>query len=162
DTIHPSVMEILDELGLAEAFLEMHPTRVSRMKATTPAGTMTLADLRRLPSRFPFIALIPQWDFLDFVTKEASRCPGFHLLMRTQGADLIVEDGVVQGVRCTTPDGEREIRATLTVAADGRSSVLRERAGLPLRHTSPPIDVLWFRLPRHAGDPEDVAGHVGG
>jgi len=161
DTIHPSTMEILDELGLAEAFLALHPSRVSQVRMNTPAGTTTVADLRGLRSRYPFIAMVPQWDFLDFVTKEAARYPTFHLLMRAEATDLLVEDGVVRGVRCAAPDGEREVRATLTVAADGRSSVLRERAGLPVRHTSPPIDVLWFRLPRAASDPEGIAGHIG-
>src|SRR5262249_36666929 len=122
---------------------------------------LTMADLRRLPTRFPFIAMIPQWDFLDFVTGEAARYPGFHLLMRSEATDLVIEDGVVRGVRYASPDGGGEILATLTVAADGRSSVLRARAGLPMRHTAPPIDVLWLRLPREADDPEITGGHLG-
>lgn len=162
DTIHPSTMEVLDELGLAGAFLALGPNRVHRLEARTPAGTIELADFRDLRSRFPYIALIPQWDFLDFLTREAARHPGFHLLMRAEATDLVEEDGVVRGLRFTSPDGGGEVRATLTVAADGRSSVVRQRAGLRVRGTSPPIDVLWFRLSRAAGDPEDTAGYVGG
>jgi 2-polyprenyl-6-methoxyphenol hydroxylase-like FAD-dependent oxidoreductase len=162
DTIHPSTMEILDELGLAEAFLALNPNRIERLKGTSPGGTVTVADFTELPSRFPYVALIPQWDFLDFITGQAARYPGFHLLMRTEAIGLVEEDGEVRGVRCTGPDGEREIRATLTVAADGRSSVLRRLAGLPVRETSQPIDVLWFRLPRTAGDSDDTGGYLGG
>ena len=179
DTIHPSTMEILDEIGLAQAFLALEPDRVSILTGSTPAGPLTMADLRRLRTRFPFIAMIPQWDFLDFVTGEAARYPGFHLLMRSEATDLVIEDGVVRGVRYVSPDPPHEIRtppprfrgdpgdgggeilATLTVAADGRSSVLRGRAGLPIRHTAPPIDVLWLRLPREAGDPEITGGYLG-
>jgi len=162
DTIHPSTMETLDELGLADAFLALGPNRVPVLRGTSPSGAIVLADFRGLRSRFPYIALIPQWDFLDFITGEAARYPGFHLLMSTEATDLLVEDGAVQGVRCTSVDGPDEVRAPLTIAADGRSSVLRDRAGLPLVTTSPPIDVLWFRLPRAAGEPEDSAGYVGG
>jgi 2-polyprenyl-6-methoxyphenol hydroxylase-like FAD-dependent oxidoreductase len=162
DTIHPSTMEVLDELGLAQAFLALKPNRVHRLKARTPAGTIALADFRGLRSRYRYIALIPQWDFLDFITREAARYPGFHLLMRAEATDLVEEDDVVRGLRFSSPDGGGEVRATLTVAADGRSSVLRRRAGLPVAGTSPPIDVLWFRLPRMDGDSDDTAGYVGG
>src|SRR5207302_1799387 len=123
---------------------------------------ITVADFRDLRSRFPFVALIPQWDFLAFLTREAGRYPGFHLLMQSEATDLVEEVGVVRGVRYTSPDGAGEIRATLTVAADGRSSLLRQRAGLPVRDASQPIDVLWFRLPRVAGDPQETAGYLGG
>ncbi|HXM58457.1 MAG TPA: FAD-dependent oxidoreductase [Candidatus Dormibacteraeota bacterium] len=162
DTIHPSTMEVLDELGLADAFLALNPNRVSHLTGNTPAGRITVADFRDLRSRYPFVALIPQWDFLAFLTRQASRCSGFHLLMRAEATDLVEEDGVVRGLRYESPDGAGEIRATLTVAADGRSSVLRRRAGLPVREASQPIDVLWFRLPRVASDPEDTAGYLGG
>ena len=161
DTIHPSTMEVLDEIGLARAFLELEPNRVTHLRGSTPAGTITVADFRDLPSRFPFIALIPQWDFLDFLTREAAAYPGFHLRMCAEATGLIEEDGVVRGVRFDGPAGAGEVRATLTVAADGRSSVLRRAAGLPVRETSPPIDVLWFRLPRVAADPDDSAGYLG-
>jgi len=161
DTIHPSTMEVLDQIGLAQAFLDLGPNRVTHLTGTTPAGTIPVADFRDLPSRFPYIALIPQWDFLDFITREAARYPGFHLRMCAEATDLIQEDGAVRGVRFTGPDGDGEVLATLTVAADGRSSVLRREAGLPVRETSQPIDVLWFRLPRAASDSDDTAGYLG-
>jgi 2-polyprenyl-6-methoxyphenol hydroxylase-like FAD-dependent oxidoreductase len=161
DTIHPSTMEILDELGLVDRFLALDPSRVPYLEGITPAGTVTVADFRRLPSRFRFVAMIPQWDFLDFITREAAGHPGFHLLMRSEATDLVEEDGTVRGVRYRSPDGGGEVLATLTVAADGRSSTLRDRAGLPVRRGSPPIDVLWFRLPRLPGDSEVTAGYTG-
>src|SRR5207245_4797610 len=105
-------------------------------------------DFRRLPTRFPYLALIPQWDFLDFITERAARLPDFHLRMNSEAFDLIVEDGQVRGVRVHEAGGDLEVRAPLTVAADGRSSVLCERAGLPRVSTSPPVDVLWFRRSR--------------
>jgi 2-polyprenyl-6-methoxyphenol hydroxylase-like FAD-dependent oxidoreductase len=118
-------------------------------------------DFRRLRTRFPYVAFIPQWDFLEFITERAARLPGFHLHMNAEAFDLIVEDGAVRGVRVREPGGAREVRAPLTVAADGRSSVLRERAGLPLVATAPPVDVLWFRLSRRPDDPESALGRVG-
>jgi 2-polyprenyl-6-methoxyphenol hydroxylase-like FAD-dependent oxidoreductase len=105
---------------------------------------------------------MPQWDFLDYVTREAKRYPNFRLEMNAEARVLILEDGVVRGVRYETPEGSREARALLTVAADGRSSPFREQAGLKLVRTSPPIDVLWFRLSRRDGDPKDTFGYAGG
>src|SRR5206468_251058 len=101
--------------------------RVEVLRGNTPGGALTVADFRGLRSRFPFIAMIPQWDFLDFITREASRNPGFHLLMRSEVTGLVDEGGEVRGVRYTSPEGDGEVLAPLTVAADGRSSLLRER-----------------------------------
>jgi 2-polyprenyl-6-methoxyphenol hydroxylase-like FAD-dependent oxidoreductase len=162
DTIHPSTMEIMDELGLAEGLLELEHTKAPRIEARLPGGTVTVADLRRLKTRYPYITFMPQWDFLDYVTREAKRYPSFRLEMKAEAKELILEDGIVRGVRYETPEGPREARALLTVAADGRSSPFREQAGLKLVRTSPPIDVLWFRLSRRDGDPEDTFGYVGG
>ena len=162
DTIHPSTMEIMDELGLADGLLELEHTKVSRIEARLPGGTVTVADLSRLNSRYPYITFMPQWDFLDYVTGEAKRYPSFRLEMNAEAKELILEDGIVRGVRYETPDGPREARALLTVAADGRSSPFREQAGLKMVRTSPPIDVLWFRLSRQDGDPEDTFGYAGG
>jgi 2-polyprenyl-6-methoxyphenol hydroxylase-like FAD-dependent oxidoreductase len=162
DTIHPSTMEIMDELGLAEGLLELEHTKAPRIEARLPGGTVTVADLRRLKTRYPYITFMPQWDFLDYVTREAKRYPSFSLQMKAEARELILEDGIVRGVRYETPEGPREARALLTVAADGRSSPFREQAGLKLVRTSPPIDVLWFRLSRRDGDPEDTFGYVGG
>jgi 2-polyprenyl-6-methoxyphenol hydroxylase-like FAD-dependent oxidoreductase len=162
DTIHPSTMEIMDELGLAEGLLDLRHTKAPRIEARLPGGTVTVADLSHLKTRFPFITFMPQWDFLDYVTEEAKRYPNFRLEMNAEAKDLILEDGIVRGVRYETPEGPSEARALLTVAADGRSSPFREQAGLKMVRTSPPIDVLWFRLSRHDEDPEDTFGYAGG
>ena len=161
DTLHPSTMEIMDELGLADGLLELKHTRAPRLQARLPGGTVTIADLSRLKTRYPYITFMPQWDFLDYVTGEAQRYPNFRLEMEAEAKELILEDGVVRGVRYETPDGAHEARALLTVAADGRSSPFREQAGLKMVRTSPPIDVLWFRLSRREGDPEDTFGYAG-
>jgi 2-polyprenyl-6-methoxyphenol hydroxylase-like FAD-dependent oxidoreductase len=162
DTLHPSTMEIMDELGLAEGLLDLEHTKAPRLESRLPGGTVTIADFGRLKTRYPFITFMPQWDFLDYLTGEAKRYPNFRLEMNAEAKALILEDGIVRGVRYETPEGPREARALLTVAADGRSSPFREQAGLKMVRTSPPIDVLWFRLSRHDGDPEDTFGYAGG
>jgi 2-polyprenyl-6-methoxyphenol hydroxylase-like FAD-dependent oxidoreductase len=162
DTLHPSTMEIMDELGLADGLLEVEHTKAQRIEARLPGGTVTVADLSHLKTPYPFITFMPQWDFLDYVTGEAKRYPNFRLERNAEARDLILEDGIVRGVRYETPRGPREVRALLTVAADGRSSPFREQAGLKMVRTSPPIDVLWFRLSRRDGDPEDTFGYAGG
>jgi 2-polyprenyl-6-methoxyphenol hydroxylase-like FAD-dependent oxidoreductase len=162
DTLHPSTMEIMDELGLAEGLLDLEHTKAPRIEARLPGRTVTVADLSHLKTRYPFITFMPQWDFLDYVTGEAKRYPNFRLEMNAEAKDLILEDGIVRGVRYETPEGPCEARALLTVAADGRSSPFREQAGLKMVRTSPPIDVLWFRLSRRDGDPEDTFGYAGG
>ena len=159
DTIHPSTLEILDELGLAERLLRLPHSRVTQLAAEGPDGPLFSLTLERLPTRFPFIALIPQWDFLDFVTAEAGRYRGFHLTMNATVESLLEEDGVVRGVRWRGGAGLHTVRASLTVGADGRGSLTR--AGLPLVETSPPMDVLWFRLPRRPDEPESVALRLG-
>ena len=162
DTIHPSTMEIMEELGLAEGLLDLEHTKAPRIEARFPGGTVTVADFRRLKTRYPYVTFTPQWDFLDYVTREAKRYPNFRLEMNAEAKDLILEDGIVRGVRYETSEGPREARALLTVAADGRSSPFREQAGLKMVRTSPPIDVLWFRLSRRDGDPKDTFGYAGG
>jgi 2-polyprenyl-6-methoxyphenol hydroxylase-like FAD-dependent oxidoreductase len=162
DTLHPSTMEIMDELGLAEGLLDLDHTKAPKIEARLPSGTVTVADFRRLKTRYPYITFMPQWDFLDYLTRRAKRYPTFRLQMNAGAKDLILEDGIVRGVRYETPEGPREARALLTVAADGRSSPFSEQAGLKLVGTSPPIDVLWFRLSRREGDPKDTFGYAGG
>jgi 2-polyprenyl-6-methoxyphenol hydroxylase-like FAD-dependent oxidoreductase len=162
DTIHPSTMEIMDELGLADRLLGLPHTKAPRLQFRTPRGSATLADFRTLKTRFPYLAFMPQWDFLDFVTQEAERYPNFKLVMNAEVRELVEEGGVIRGVRYETPDGTCEARALLTVAADGRDSRVRERAGLEVVGTAPPIDVLWFRISRRKGDPEDPTGYIGG
>lgn len=161
DTLHPSTMEIMDELGLADGLLDLEHTKARRIEARLPGRTVTVADLDRLETRYPYITFMPQWDFLDYVTGEAGRYQNFSVETNAEAKELILEDGTVRGVRYETPDGPREVRALLTVAADGRSSPFREQAGLKMVRTSPPIDALWFRLSRQEGDPGDTFGYAG-
>ncbi|MFW3168864.1 FAD-dependent oxidoreductase [Geodermatophilus sp. CPCC 206100] len=148
DTIHPSTLRLLDDLGMAEAFLRLPHQEVGRLGVTTDDGTFVLADFATLPGRFPFLTFMPQWDFLDFLADQAAGLPRFGLRMDAEAVGLIREGGAVRGVRYRTADGEHEIRAQLTVAADGRHSRLRADAGLRPREFGAPMDVLWFRLPR--------------
>ena len=157
DTIHPSTLEILDELGLADRFLELPHSQVSRVSLRSTSGDTVTFSFERLHTRFRFIAFVPQWDFLKFMTAEAAKFPSFHLHMNTEATGLIEENGVVRGVRA----GGREIRAMLTIGADGRTSRTREAAGLPIRETSPPMDVFWFRVPREPDEEEAIAGRIG-
>jgi 2-polyprenyl-6-methoxyphenol hydroxylase-like FAD-dependent oxidoreductase len=158
DTIHPSTLEILDDLGLADRFLaELPHSEVSQLEARLPSGAPITLDFRGLGTRFPFIAFVPQWDFLRFVTDEARRYPGFRLVMEAEAQTLVFDGERVAGVSYRTPDGEaHEVRALLTVGADGRTSRVREAAGLRLHETSPPMDVLWFRVSRRPTDSESV------
>jgi len=161
DTIHPSTMEVLGELGLLEDFATRPFNKAPTIAAYVGGKTYRIADFRHLPVRCPFIALMPQWDFLDMLADHARLMPNFDLRMRTEATDLIEEDGVVRGVRATTPEGRLEIRADLVVGCDGRHSTLRERSGLPLQDIGAPIDVLWFRVPRTAQDPQQTMGAIG-
>ncbi|WP_049575608.1 FAD-dependent oxidoreductase [Nonomuraea sp. SBT364] len=165
DTIHPSTLRVLDELGLAGRFLDLPHRKAHQLSMVTDSGPIRLTSLRGLPGGYDYIAFVPQWDFLDLITSEAARYPGFKLLMRAEAYDLIREGGAVRGLRYRDPSGEQEIRAALTVAADGRGSVLRGRAGLVPQELGAPIDVLWFRVPREESDPDQPflrvsSGHV--
>ena len=166
DTIHPSTLEILDDLGLAERLLgELPHSEVGQFDIRLPGGVELSVDFSELGTRFPFIAFVPQWDFLRFVTNEAGRYSGFRLVMEAEAQSLVFDGERVAGVSYRTPDGNaHEVRALLTVGADGRTSRVREAAGLRLHETSPPMDVLWFRVSRRATDSESVglrllAGH---
>ena len=161
DTIHPSTLDILDDLGLADRFLSLPHSQASTLTLRTSAGETLQVDFGELRTKYPFIAFVPQWDFLTFITDEARRYPGFQLRMNAEVTDLIQEGGAVRGVRYRTVSGEAEARALLTVGADGRSSRTREAAGLPRTEMSPPMDVLWFRLPREARDEGDVLALIG-
>jgi 2-polyprenyl-6-methoxyphenol hydroxylase-like FAD-dependent oxidoreductase len=152
----------MDELGLADRLLDLPHTKTSRLRFRTPRGSATLADFGHLKTRFPYLAFMPQWDFLDFVTDEARRYPNFELEMNAEVRELLEEGGLVRGVRYETPDGTCEARALMTVAADGRDSRLRKQSGLEVVGTAPPIDVLWFRISRRKGDPEEPTGYIGG
>jgi 2-polyprenyl-6-methoxyphenol hydroxylase-like FAD-dependent oxidoreductase len=164
DTIHPSTLELLDELGLASRLLRLPHSRAAVLAIETAGRRIVLAELERLRTRFPYIVFLPQWDFLSLVTSEARRHPRFHLLMEAEVDGVIEEDGAIRGVRYRDAGGPGEIRARLTVAADGRSSAVRAAARMEPVETSAPMDVLWFRLARLAGQPEEVglrteAGH---
>jgi len=162
DTIHPSVMQILDEIGLADRLLQLPHTKVYGLPVQTAKGYVTLADFHRLKTRFPYIALIPQTDFLAFITTEARRYPNFRLIMGARVEKLTEEDGYVHGVHYRGQDGWHEVRAVLTIGADGRFSRMRRLAGFEPIKTSPSMDVLWFRLPRKTGDPEQSGGRISG
>jgi 2-polyprenyl-6-methoxyphenol hydroxylase-like FAD-dependent oxidoreductase len=161
DTIHPSTLELLDELGLADEFLTLPHSKVSSVRLQTTAGQALSVSLERLPSKFRFIAFMPQWDFLEFMTRHAGRFPSFNLIRNAEVIDLIEKEGRVSGVRYRDATGDHELAATLTVGADGRSAVTRDAARLPRLETSPPIDVFWFRLARRRDEFEAVFGRVG-
>ncbi len=161
DTIHPSVMELMDELGLADRLLELRHTRIQNFTLQTAAGPFTPVDLSRLNTKYPYITMMPQTSFLEFITEEAKRYPNFRLVMSARVRELVEEDGVIRGVRYEGHDGKHEVRAVLTIGADGRGSRVRRLAGFEPIKTSPPMDVLWFKLPRKEGDPEGVLGSFG-
>jgi 2-polyprenyl-6-methoxyphenol hydroxylase-like FAD-dependent oxidoreductase len=160
DTIHASTLEIMHELGLLDAFLRRPHQEVRTLGAQVGAAFLEVADFTRLPTRCRFIALMPQWDFLDFLAAEAKRYPAFRLMMRAEATDLLRDKGRVVGVRATTPEGDLSVRADLVVAADGRHSLMREKAGLEILDIGAPMDVLWLRLTRRASDPGQALGRV--
>ncbi len=159
DTIHPSTLEIMYELGILDEFLKRPHQQVTELGGKVGSETVTIADFTHLPTHCHFLALMPQWDFLNFITEQASRCPTFHLRMQAEVTDLIEVNGTVGGVRAKTPHGTLEIRASLTVGADGRRSVVRERAGLKVIDLGAPMDVMWMRLSRRPTDPPQTLGH---
>lgn len=162
DTVHPSTLEVMHELGLLEKFLRLPHTRIAKGTIEIGERQFVIGDFSRLPSSCKFIALMPQWDFLDFLAGEAKAFPNFHLRMQTRADDLLTENGTVMGVTATGPEGPLAIKAGLTVAADGRTSVLRERSGLSVEDLGAPFDVLWLRLPVLPGDPADLVGKIKG
>jgi len=147
DTVHPSTLELMYELGLLDQFLRLPHSKVSHLTMQVGGENLTV-DFSRLPTHCPFVALMPQWDFLDFLAGQGKRYRGFALRLRAEATDLIMDGGRVAGVKAKTPDGELEIHADLTVACDGRHSTLRERAGFHVDNLGAPMDVLWFRLSR--------------
>ena len=160
DTIHPSTLQVMHELGLLEAFLARPHQEVRELHGVVGDSEIKLADFRHLPTRCKFIALMPQWDFLNFLAEAGGRFPGFHLEMESEVTDLVEEAGRIVGLRAQTPDGPSEIRADLVIGADGRHSVVRERAGLAVENLGAPIDVLWMRLSKQPGDPGQTAGRI--
>jgi 2-polyprenyl-6-methoxyphenol hydroxylase-like FAD-dependent oxidoreductase len=160
DTVHPSTLEVMRELGLLGEFLKVPHQEVSRLSFQIGAERISFVDFSRVPTHCKFVALMPQWDFLDFLARHGKRYPAFHLHMRAEAIDLVTEGGTVVGLRAETPDGQLEVRAPLVVACDGRHSTLRERAALAVEDIGAPIDVLWFRISRRRDDTEETSGHI--
>jgi 2-polyprenyl-6-methoxyphenol hydroxylase-like FAD-dependent oxidoreductase len=156
DTLHPSVMEIMEQLGFADKLLDLPHTKLRQIEIQTPTGLVKMADFSRLKTKYPYITLLPQVKFLEFIIAEAKRYPNFELVMGANVQELVEEDGKVFGVRYRGHGGWHEVRSSLTVGADGRFSRLRQLLGFEAISTSPPMDILWFRLPRRSHDAEGV------
>ncbi|MGW3511508.1 FAD-dependent oxidoreductase [Streptomyces sp. NPDC000994] len=164
DTVHPSTLALLDDLGLAERFARLPQRRVRTIQLPAGPGRsmVTVADLAALPGPYNYVAMVPQWDLLDLLVDEARREPSFDVRMNTEATSFLIEGGRVTGVRYRTSDGRTgELRAALTVACDGRGSLARSRPELGLRRFDCPMDAWWFRLPRHEGDPSGLVGGAG-
>ena len=158
DTIHPSTLEVMYELGILDEFLKRPHQEVRQLAGQIGSATVTIADFTHLPTHCKFLGLMPQWEFLNFISEQAGRYPGFHLKMQAEATDLLEENGRVVGVSAKTPAGQLEVRADLIVGADGRHSLVRERAGLEVVSLGAPMDVLWMRLSRRAADPGQSLG----
>jgi len=164
DTIHPSTLEALDQLGLADRLLQIPHGKLEVMQFCTGGTTTTVASFKRLKTRFPYIMILPQVKFLDFLAEQARAYPAFTLVLGANVQRLVQENGVTQGVRYRgADDAWHEVRAPLTVGADGRFSKVRSLCGAAPVKSAPPMDVLWFRLPRRPGDPSDqITFFIGG
>ena len=159
DTIHPSTLELMYELGILDDFLRRPHQEVRELAGEIGSDVLILADFTHLPTHCKFLALMPQWDFLDFLKQQAQRYPGFTLLMETDAIDLLEEHGTTVGVRARTRDGDVQVRASLVVGADGRHSIVRERAGLKVVDLGAPMDVMWVRVSRQPDDSTRTFGH---
>ncbi len=158
DTIHPSTLEVMHELGILTDLLKLPHQKAAQLSGYFGEMAVTIADFSHLPVRCPYIAFMPQWDFLNFLAKYATRYPTFALRMQAEVTGLIEEQGDVVGLRAMSPESRLNVRAGLVVGADGRQSVVRTQAGLRVNGIGAPMDVLWFRLSRKAGDPEATMG----
>jgi 2-polyprenyl-6-methoxyphenol hydroxylase-like FAD-dependent oxidoreductase len=160
DTIHPSTLDLMYELGLLDEFLKRQHQEVRQIRGQVGNEIFTIGDLTHLPTRCKFLALMPQWDFLNFICDHAQRYPGFRLMMESEVTDLLTNNAKVAGVVAKTPTGRLEVRASLTIGADGRRSIVRERAGMEAKNLGAPMDVLWMRISRRASDSAAVFGHI--
>ena len=160
DTVHPSTLELMSELGLIEAFLKVPHQKVETLSALVGDDRVRVADFRHLPTRCKFIALMPQWDFLNFLAEQGRRYPNFDLRMNADAVDVVEEGSRIVGVSATTPEGPLTIRADLVVACDGRHSTLRGKSGLQGDAFGAPMDVLWFRVSRLPEDGPETFGHI--
>ncbi|WP_155262269.1 MULTISPECIES: FAD-dependent oxidoreductase [Bradyrhizobium] len=160
DTVHPSTLQVMDELGLIDGFLKLPHQDIQTLDGMFGGTSVRIANLRRLSVKYPFIAMMPQWDFLNFLRESGRRFPSLKVLMKAEATDLIRRGDAVAGVRANTPDGPVEIEADLTIGCDGRHSIVRERAGLDVEEIGAPMDVLWFRVGRRPDETENLFARV--
>jgi 2-polyprenyl-6-methoxyphenol hydroxylase-like FAD-dependent oxidoreductase len=160
DTVHPSTLQVMDELGLIDDFLKLPHQRLQKMDGMFGGASVRITDLSRLKVKYPFIAFMPQWDFLNFLRESGKRFASLKVMMSTEATDLIQDGGRVAGARATTPEGALDIEADLTIACDGRHSLVRERAGLAIEEIGAPMDVLWFRAGKRENETESVFARV--
>nr|WP_246740640.1 FAD-dependent oxidoreductase [Bradyrhizobium sp. LCT2] len=160
DTVHPSTLQVMDELGLIDGFLKLPHQRLQKMDGLFGGTPVRIADLSRLNTKYPFIAFMPQWDFLNFLREAGKRFASLRVMMNTEAVDLIRRGETFAGVRAKTPEGPIDIEADFTIACDGRHSTVRERAGLEVVEIGAPMDVLWFRAGRKADETESVFARV--
>ena len=160
DTVHPSTLELMSELGLLDEFLKLPHSKLEHLSIQFGNSRIPMVDLSHLPTHCKYIAMMPQWDFLNFLAQHGKRYKGFDLRTCTEATDLIEEGGRIVGIRAKTPDGELDIRADLVVGCDGRHSMVRDKAGLKSDDYGAPMDVLWFRVTRSPSDAGEVFGHI--
>jgi len=160
DTVHPSTLEVMHELGLLEAFLKRPHQELRELRGEIAGQGVRLADFSRLPTQARFIVLMPQWDFLDFIAAEAHRYPLFELRLESEVVGILREGGRVTGLEIKTAQGAQRVRSDLTIGADGRGSLVRQQAGLRVQDLGAPMDVLWMKLPRRTTDDAQTAGYV--
>ena len=160
DTVHPSTLQVMDELALIDGFLKLPHQRLQKMDGQFGGRPIRIADLSRLKVKYPFIAFMPQWDFLNFLRESGKRFPSFKVIMDAEATDLIWSGDTVAGVKADTPEGPVEIRADLTVGCDGRHSIVREKAGLEVEEIGAPMDVLWFRAGKRGDEGESVVARI--
>jgi len=160
DTVHPSTLELMHELGVLEDFLRRPHQPVRQIGVQIGETRLSVADFTHLPTHAKFIAFVPQWEFLNFIAERGEKYPEFHLRLQTEMLDLIQENGKVSGVRAKAPNGELIVRSALVVGADGRHSIVRERAGLNVVDKGAPMDVLWLRISREPSDPGMSLGRI--
>ena len=160
DTIHPSTLDVMHELGLLDEFLRRPHDELHQVAVRVGPDQAQIADFRHVPTHCKFLMMMPQWDFLDFLAGHARKLSNFHLVMQAEAQALVMENGRVVGLRARTPDGELEVRAALVVGADGRHSTIRAQAGLQPQDFGAPMDVLWLRVSRRPDDPPDLFGQI--
>ncbi|HLX18342.1 MAG TPA: FAD-dependent oxidoreductase [Bradyrhizobium sp.] len=160
DTVHPSTLQVMDELGLIDGFLKLPHQELQRMEGQFGNESICMADLRRLKVKYPFVAFMPQWDFLNFLRESGKRFASLNIMMNADATDLIWSGDEVVGVKTDTPEGPIEIRAALTIGCDGRHSVIRKSAGLEVEEIGAPMDVLWFRAGRRENERESLFARI--